>query len=186
MIDNLSKEEIGQIFPIEIETYNSEWKELYEKEKELILNILTNKTVLLIEHIGSTSVPNLSSKPIIDILVVVSELTLELKKKLLLLLKSIGYENMSNAETDIKMSFGKGYSLTETKKQKFHLHIRLYNSYLWNDDIYFRNALLQNISIKNEYEQLKISLSQQYKYDREAYTEAKTEFIKKIIEIAKR
>jgi GrpB-like predicted nucleotidyltransferase (UPF0157 family) len=184
-IDNLSKEEIGKIFPVEIVPYNAEWQQLFEKEKLLLMNILTNKIVLLIEHIGSTSVPDLSAKPVIDILIATPELTDGLKSEITKKLFPIGYENMSAAETGIKMTFGKAYDIKEHDRQKFHLHIRQKDNDSWNDEIYFRDYLRQNANARNEYEQLKLRLAQLHKYDREAYTEAKNGFIVNITKKAK-
>ncbi|MDR1594732.1 MAG: GrpB family protein, partial [Prevotellaceae bacterium] len=179
-IDNLSRKEIGKIFPVEIVPYNAEWQQLFEREKSLLTSVLTDKIVLLVEHIGSTSVRNLSAKPIIDILVAVPGLTGDLKNEITKKLSQIGYENMSDAETETKMTFGKGYDINERDRQKFHLHIRQQNSDLWNDEIYFRDYLRQNADARNEYETLKLCLAQLHKYDREAYTTAKTDFIKSI------
>jgi GrpB-like predicted nucleotidyltransferase (UPF0157 family) len=83
------------------------------------------------------------------------------------------------------MTFGKGYDMKERDKQKFHLHIRQKDSDSWNDEIYFRDYLRQNADARNEYEQLKLRLAQLHKYDREAYTAAKTDFIANITRKAK-
>ncbi|MDR1198934.1 MAG: GNAT family N-acetyltransferase [Prevotellaceae bacterium] len=184
-IDNLSKEEIGRIFPVEIMPYNAEWQALFEAKKWLLTSILTNGVALFIEHIGSTSVFKLSAKPVIDILVAVPELTKSLKKEITEKLSEIAYENMSAAETETKMTFGKGYDINDCDKQKFHLHIRQKDSDLWNDEVYFRDYLRQNADTRGKYEKLKLRLAQLHKHDREAYTEAKTDFINSITRKAK-
>lgn len=66
-IDNLSPEEIGTMFPIILAKPDSNWKQLFEKEKNTLTTLL-GKYAISIEHIGSTAIPNILAKPIIDIL----------------------------------------------------------------------------------------------------------------------
>ena len=68
-IGNLSREDLGKLFPIEVVPYNADWTIHFEKEKELLAETLGFLVPLRIEHFGSTAVPGLSSKPIIDILI---------------------------------------------------------------------------------------------------------------------
>ena len=65
---DLTKEEIGKLFPIEISPYDSNWPKLYEQEKQLIEKEVNPSLFSRIEHFGSTSVPGLSAKNTIDIL----------------------------------------------------------------------------------------------------------------------
>ncbi|MDR1791910.1 MAG: GrpB family protein [Bacteroidales bacterium] len=182
--DKLSTEEIGKLFPIEIVPYRKEWIALFENEKDLIINTLQGIGVLNIEHIGSTSIIDLSAKPIIDILIEVKTLNKEYKALIINIMKEIGYGNMSNSEKEKSMEFGKGYTPTGFAGQAYHAHFREKNADI-QDEIYFRNYLRQNEKAKNEYASLKHSLSEKYKYNREAYTQAKTDFIKQILFYAK-
>jgi len=59
----LTAKEVGKLFPIQIVPYNSDWITLFEREKELIINVLGEDSVLNIEHFGSTSIPGLVAKP---------------------------------------------------------------------------------------------------------------------------
>jgi len=183
-IDDLTVEQIGQIFPIEIVSYNKEWETLFITEKELIINALNNLFQVNIEHIGSTSVQGLSAKPIIDILIEFPILTCETKITILSKMSEIGYENMSNAEQEKRMTLGKGYDLQDTEKQKFHAHIRE-KSTDFQDEIYFRNHLRENSDAKKKYEALKNDLGNKHKNNREDYTNAKTNFITAVTETAK-
>lgn len=58
--------------PVRLESYDAEWPRLYEREAARIRSVLGNR-VLLLEHVGSTSVPGLAAKPVIDILLVVAD-----------------------------------------------------------------------------------------------------------------
>jgi GrpB-like predicted nucleotidyltransferase (UPF0157 family) len=80
------------------------------------------------------------------------------------------------------MMFVKGYTEEGMKGQSFHIHIRYIGDW---DEIYFRNYLIEHPHFAKEYEQLKIDLSARYKYDREAYTNSKTDFVKRIVKLAR-
>jgi len=67
-LQDLTKEEIGQLFPIKIDPYSKNWPDVFEKEKNLITDTLEPGLFSRIEHFGSTSVPGLSAKDTIDIL----------------------------------------------------------------------------------------------------------------------
>lgn len=185
-IDDLPVEEIGKLFPIYIVPYNSDWKRVFEEEKDLITSILSNDIIVVaIEHVGSTSVEGLASKPTIDILVEVPDLNDNIKQTLIQRLAKIGYENMDNAENDSRMTFGKGYDENYFSTQSSHLHIREKGNYP-QDEIYFRDSLRENPNIRDEYARLKYSLAEKHKYNREEYTRAKTEFITRITALQKR
>jgi GrpB-like predicted nucleotidyltransferase (UPF0157 family) len=92
--DNLTAEQIGQLFPIRIVPYNPDWENLFEQEKALITEVLGKEAALNVEHFGSTSVAGLAAKPTIDILVEVSKLSDALKQIIIQKLETIGYGNM--------------------------------------------------------------------------------------------
>ena len=176
----LSAEEIGKLFPIRIVPYDYNWKNLFEQEKLLIINTLDKNMVVNIEHIGSTSVVGLAAKPTIDILVELSNLNEENKQIIIQKLGTIAYGNMSNSEQEKKMVFGKGYDENYGRTQTYHVHIREKADTV-QDEIYFRDYLIQNSAVRDEYAKLKYALAEKYQFNRENYTESKTEFITKII-----
>jgi GrpB-like predicted nucleotidyltransferase (UPF0157 family) len=183
--DSLTAEQVGKLFPIRIMPYNPEWAMLFEQEKALIAEALGANMALNIEHIGSTSIEDLAAKPTIDILIEVPELNDETKQTIAQKLETIGYGNMQNAEQERKMTFGKGYGLDSGSTQTYHLHIRQQGD-TPQDEIYFRDCLRRNPDIRNEYERLKYTLAEKYRFNREDYTQAKTGFIKRITETAKK
>jgi GrpB-like predicted nucleotidyltransferase (UPF0157 family) len=182
--DKLSPEETGKLFPIEVVLYREEWITLFENEKQLLINTLKDIEVLSIEHIGSTSIVGLSAKPIIDILIEVKILDNEHKILIINTMKNIEYGNMSNSEKEKSMEFGKGYTLTGFAEQTYHAHFREKTTDM-QDEIYFRDYLRQNEKARDEYAALKMFLAEKYKYNREAYTQAKTGFIRQILNLAK-
>lgn len=183
--DDLTPKQIGKLFPIRIVPYNPDWKKLFEQEKALITKIFNGKLTLNIEHWGSTSVEGLASKPTIDIMVEVENLNDEIKQIITEKLKTLGYENMYNSEQENKMTFGKGYDENYFCAETYHVHIREKNN-IPQDEIYFRDCLRQNSSIRDEYAKLKYELAEKYQFNREDYTQAKTDFITKITEQQKR
>lgn len=184
-INDLSPQELGKLFPIEIVPYNPNWIKLFEKEKEILIQTLGNSVALQIEHFGSTSVPHLASKPTIDILVEIPFLTNELKKCIIEKMKSISYKYIWRTDDKIPyMMFTKGYHITGIKGQTYHIHMGDRNHSLW-DRISFRDYLRQNQTICREYENLKYKLATKYKFDRDGYTMAKTDFITNITSLAK-
>ena len=180
--DNLTAEQVGKFFPIRIVPYNPDWKILFEQEKELIKRALGEDVALNVEHFGSTSVEGLDSKPTIDIIVEVSNLIDELKQHITQELGTIGYGNMHNAETENKMTFGKGYDENYIFNQSYHIHIREKGN-TPQEEIYFRDYLRQNSNVRDKYAELKYSLAEKHQFNREDYTHAKTEFIMRIIEL---
>jgi GrpB-like predicted nucleotidyltransferase (UPF0157 family) len=184
-LENLSTEDLGKLFPIEIVPYDKRWVDIFRTESELIKATLTDSIALRIEHVGSTAVEGLSSKPTIDILIEIPPIKDELKEDVIEKMNSINYHFIWRTDETIPyMHFVKGYTINGISGDVFHVHMGDKKHPLW-DRIYFRDYLRQNIKVAKEYESLKISLAEQFKYDREAYTNAKSEFVKKITEIAK-
>ena len=179
--DNLTAEQVGKLFPIQIVPYNPNWKTLFELEKVLIKRVLGEAIVLNVEHFGSTSVVGLASKPTIDIIIEVSKLSIATKQYITQELGAIGYRNMYNAEKDNKMTFGKGYNENYINTQTYHIHIREKGN-TPQEEIYFRDYLRQNLDARDKYAELKYSLAEKHQFNREDYTHAKTDFIIKITE----
>ncbi len=184
-LNDFTTEELGQLFPIEIVPYNEKWITLYLDEKNRIEKVLTNKVALQIEHFGSTAVQGLASKPIIDILVEIPTLTEPLKTFIINSMEKIGYQFIWRTDDNVPyMNFVKGYTLHGFEGNTYHVHVGDKNHSLW-DRICFRDYLRENKLIADEYAKLKIELAKTHKFNRENYTQAKTEFITKITNIAK-
>ncbi len=176
-IDTLTREELGRLFPIIISEPRIEWADLFIQEKNNIIALLGKETAIRVEHIGSTAVPNLAAKPTIDILVEIPKGE-DIKNKIINIMTAQGYNYMHD-QTDHIMVV-KGYSPEGFKGQCYHIHMGPKDhDALW-DRIYFRDYLKANPSIAREYAALKRELALRHRNDREAYTEAKTEFIERV------
>jgi GrpB-like predicted nucleotidyltransferase (UPF0157 family) len=163
---------------VEVFDYDPEWPIIFEKEKAMILNTIGNK-VVAIEHVGSTAVPGLGAKPIIDIIVGIRHLSDA--KDCVEPLRNIGYEYVPEYEASIpeRRYFRKGPS--NVPNQHYHLHIVEHNSDFWKCHLLFRDYLRTHPNTASEYHKLKKKLAATYGSNREAYTEAKTSFIESIV-----
>ena len=184
-LEDLTPEELGKLFPIQIVPYDKNWVNIFNSESKLIKDTLGDNIALKIEHFGSTAVDGISAKPTIDILVEIPFLTDKLKEMIIQKMAEIDYHFIWRTDERVPyMHFVKGYTIDGFKGNVFHIHMGDKSHPLW-DRIYFRDYLRQNNKVAEEYESLKISLAEKFKYDREAYTNAKSEFVKRITEIAK-
>ena len=180
-LDKLTRAELGRLFPIYISEPKEEWVDLFVQEKREILSVLGEEIAIRVEHIGSTAVANLSAKPTIDILVEIPK-GKDVEDKIKTLMNSGGYSHIKDQNE--YMMFVKGYSPEGFKGQCYHIHMGPRdNKGLW-ERIYFRDYLIANPQIASEYAALKKELAVKHKYDRDAYTESKTEFIKKTTQVA--
>ena len=178
-LEEMSLEELWQLFPIFLREHQAEWKGWYEEERLRLLSFLPEHQIVRLSHIGSTSVKTGWVKPIVDILLEIPKAAdMAVMRDLLL---QNGYLLMSESEG--RMSFNKGYTPSGFAERVFHLHLRYEGDH---DELYFRDYLQEHPAVAKDYEKLKLSLWKQYEYNRDAYTEAKTDFIKKYTKEAKK
>jgi GrpB-like predicted nucleotidyltransferase (UPF0157 family) len=180
-LDQMNTEELGRLFPIIISEPNPRWIDLFQAEKLAIENAIGTQNISRIEHFGSTAIPNLKAKPTIDILLEVHD-TVD-TAMIIDRLKESGYHFTRKPENPAPhMMFMKGYSAHGFVGQAYHVHVRYRGDW---DEIYFRDYLKANPAIEQEYSDLKVRLSNEFKNNREEYTAQKSDFIKRITEKAK-
>ncbi len=169
-LSEMSLEELWRLFPIFLTEHQTCWKDWY-CEEEIFLK-KTMPQVERISHIGSTAVDSIWAKPIIDILVEFpKECDLSYYKNLLV---ENGYICM--AQSANRLSFNKGYSENGFDQRVFHLHLRYIGD---NNELYFRDYLIEYPDVANEYEKLKLKLWKEYEHNRDGYTNAKAQFVEK-------
>jgi len=159
---------------VELMSYTTEWANEFKKEKA-ILEKLLHGYALAIEHVGSTSIPGLSAKPVLDIAVAVKDL--DTLRKLIPLLSENGYEVTDSIDTKEEIFARKGISELCTH----YIHLEVIGNTYWKNHILFRDYLLQHPEVIKEYEALKQKLSTEHKEEREKYTSAKNEFIQRFL-----
>ncbi len=173
----MTLDELWQLFPIVLVPYNPCWKEWADDEIDQLKRLLSDCSPV-IHHIGSTAIPDIKAKPIVDILVEITHN--ENLSRLRDTMENAGYICMSSSSS--RLSFNKGYTSAGYAERVFHIHIHLKGD---NDEIIFRDYLRENPDVAHEYELLKMSLLPQYSHDRDKYTEAKTEFVRRVTALAK-
>lgn len=168
----MSLEDLWELFPIVLTPHRNEWKEWATGEITSLYTLLSGYNPV-INHIGSTAIPDIQAKPIIDILVEMPDNHAwpNIRSRL----ESTGYICMSYS--DNRLAFNKGYTADGYAEKVFHIHFHIAGD---NDEIAFRDYLIEHPAIAHEYELLKLSLLPRYKNDRDGYTEAKTEFVTRI------
>lgn len=172
-LENMTNEELWELFPIELSEHNPGWAKQYEKEKSTVLVAIGRENMYRINHCGSTSVKNLLAKPTIDILLEVFEDVDD--EHIIHSMKKAGYLYSNQPENPAPhMMFMKGYTLKGFAEEVFHVHVRYPGD--WGE-LYFRDYLRDHSEIAFEYSQLKQKLRNEFKHDRDAYTAQKTDFI---------
>ncbi len=153
--------------------HDSSWARVFDMEKSRLLSLLPD-TFLGIEHIGSTAVPGLVAKPIIDILAGVESMAIA--KSLATLLCSSGYT--TSAEFNQTLSARQWFMRWANGHRTHHLHVVVHDSQTWHERLRFRDALLASTELAAQYAVLKQKLADEHANDRQAYTDAKTEFVR--------
>lgn len=180
-LDKMTNEELWELFPIIICNHNPVWKKSYLLEKAVIEMAIGTDNIKRINHIGSTAIPNLLSKPTIDILVEIKAAADT--ERLIMNMKEAGYIYSPQPDNPAPhMMFLKGYTNEGFKGQAFHVHVRYRGDW---DELYFRDYLLSHPDTAEEYGRLKLTLKQRFEHDRDGYTYAKTDFIKKFSLLAR-
>lgn len=159
---------------IEIVPYDPQWPEQYLKEEALLQKALGDIPGLSIDHYGSTAVPGLAAKPIIDILIRVKR---EHWPGLIAPIESLGYFYWASNPDQDTLYFAKG--MPPFGERRTH-HIHIFEPQR-DKEIRFRNHLRAHPGKAKEYESLKRELAVKFTYDRKGYTDAKTEFIERVL-----
>lgn len=163
--------------------YDARWPGMYEAESGLIQRAIGDQLVA-IEHVGSTAVPGLAAKPIIDIMGGVrriADATASIEK-----LEEIGYEYAPEHEDELpeRRYFDKSAGPPGAQRT-YHLHVVEVTSDFWQRHLLFRDYLRVHPDVASDYETLKRHLSSTYRSDRAGYSDAKTSFIQKVEERAR-
>lgn len=174
-----STQELGVIEgQVRLVPHSPRWERWFQVEKQVLKQAMASY-VKEIRHIGSTAVPGIHAKPIIDIMAGLKEV--DAYARVINLLHPLGYRYRGEQEIPGWHFF--------TKSQKdeiitHHLHVVQWGSRYWYDHLLFLWYLRRHQEVAELYEQLKLELAAKYPDDREAYTRDKTDFIRKVTEMA--
>lgn len=172
------EKQLTAVDDVVIEEYNSAWPDLALAEIKSIKQIIGSLPYNTIEHIGSTAVPELASKPIIDIFITVP--SLEDTPYWVAPLSALGYLFWAENPDKMHLRFFKGMP-PFGKQRTHHVHIVAADNNTIEHRILFRDILRSDKNIRLEYEKLKLKLAKLHLTDRELYTDSKAEFIQSVL-----
>jgi GrpB-like predicted nucleotidyltransferase (UPF0157 family) len=154
---------------VELVEHDPSWAELFEQEHFRLAPIFGGRAVS-IEHIGSTSVPGLCAKPIVDVLVGLSDL--ELSDEEVESMQALGYEYLGEYGLPGRLFFRK-------HPRTHHVHVVVHGGEHWVRQLTFRDALRTDAEELRRYDEFKRRLAAEG-HSRDAYTELKTPFIREV------
>jgi len=173
----MSKENSHSILGLEnnvvrLDDYTPLWADLYRQEEKRIVAAVGH-LIIDLQHIGSTAIPEIKAKPILDMMAGVAQLEEALLCQAPL--EAIGYDYIAHAGIANDYVFGKGVARTHL------LHVVEHGSAEWTNNLCFRNRLRNDPELAQEYERLKKELSGRFSNNRAEYHTAKSKFISEVI-----
>jgi GrpB-like predicted nucleotidyltransferase (UPF0157 family) len=165
--------------PVAVVPYDPGWPEAFLREKQHLVGCLPADLVRRVEHFGSTAVPGLSAKPIVDILVEVADLA-ETSRRVVPILEGQGYEYLWRpTRGDDGPPFYAWFIKrdTATGRRTHHLHMVEPTFREHWDRLLLRDYLIARPEVARRYETLKLGLVSRYEHDRLAYSRGKAAFL---------
>jgi GrpB-like predicted nucleotidyltransferase (UPF0157 family) len=160
--------------PICVVPYDAAWPARFAEERAALARVLSPWLAGPIEHIGSTAVPGLVAKPVIDIMAAVA--SLDASRPALEAVAALHYVYFPY-RAEIMHWLCKPSDEVRTH----HLHLVPFGSALWRDRLRFRDRLRNDEHVAAEYAALKLDLAMRYEIDREGYTDAKASFVRRVL-----
>jgi len=163
--------------PLELSSPSPLWPAVFDMERERLARVFGADRVL-VEHIGSTAVPGLPAKPIIDVLVGAPDIAIV--ERHIPDLVADGYRYVP----ELERAAPQRRFLVKADGQPgfFHLHGVVVDSPYWRERIAFRDALRADAGLADEYARAKKRILARYPTEREPYVEAKTAFIRAVLD----
>lgn len=165
--------------PVEIAEYDERWPGLFDAEAALLRAVIGTFITDGIHHIGSTSVPGLAAKPVIDIMAGVEDL--EQSRRCIELVAPLNYL-YAPYKADVEHWFCK----PDPGFRTHHLHLVPTGSARFRETLAFRDHLREDDAVAAEYAALKRDLAARHGRDRDAYTDAKGDFVAEVLARAPR
>jgi GrpB-like predicted nucleotidyltransferase (UPF0157 family) len=163
--------------PVELSAFDPAWPAMFLAERQRLLATFPG-TFQAIEHIGSTAIAGLAAKPVIDLLAAVG--SMEQAWSLAEPLSRIGYT--TSAAFNASLTDRQWFMRWADGRRTHHLHVVVQGSPAWRERIDFRDALRRDPALARRYLALKQALAAAHRQDREAYTAAKSDFIREVLE----
>lgn len=166
---------------VKVVEYDNESPLIFTNIKQFLFKIIPYK--IEVEHIGSTAVPGLGGKGIIDILIITEK---DCMKKIVELLVSKGYSFNPEVSTNPDKPFVSGSYKYNDKNLHIHIHITFRGSNEYKDKLLFRDYLIKHLEEARNYYELKKKWSLEAGHDRPKYTELKSSYINEVLKKARR
>ncbi|MEM9807447.1 MAG: GrpB family protein [Cyanobacteria bacterium P01_D01_bin.56] len=160
---------------VQVVPHNPIWRSLFEQESHQI-GIALGAITKEVHHIGSTAIPDIYAKPIVDLLVIVEDISAVDKKSSEMIL--LGYEVMGEYGIVGRRYFRKNNA---NGVRTHHMHAFEINAESVKRHLLFRDYLIAHPKAAQRYSDLKRKLAQQYSMDSQAYTTGKDEFVRDIV-----
>ena len=157
---------------VRLSDYTQLWADLY-REEEGRIKAAVGHLIIDLQHIGSTAIPGIKAKPILDMMAGVAQLEEAILCKAPL--EAIGYDYIAQAGIANDYVFGKGVARTH------YLHVVEYGGAKWTNHLCFRDRLRNDPALAQAYERLKEELSRRFGDSRAKYHDAKSKFIKEVV-----
>jgi GrpB-like predicted nucleotidyltransferase (UPF0157 family) len=157
--------------PIRIVPYDRTWPARFEQESAALTDAIGEWVAGGVHHVGSTAVPGLAAKPVIDILVGVR--SLEESRACFGRLGELEYLYFPYRSEEMHW-----FCKPHPSRRTHHLHLVPAGGERFRDELAFRNYLRRHADVAEAYGELKCRLAEEFRHDREGYTEAKGEFIR--------
>jgi len=161
-----------------VETYSPTWSREYEKIRSYLWTHISDISIDIV-HAGSTSVPGLAAKPIIDFNIIIE--SYDVFPQIVMRLQELGYEHDGDGGITTRERFKGG---KRDGFMDYHMYVCPKDSPELERQILFRDYLRRNDGVRDEYAALKQSLSEQHRHDIDAYIAGKHELIMNVIELA--
>ena len=161
--------------PVRLVAYDPQWPVRFEEEWTVLSEAIGEWATGGIHHVGSTAVPGLDAKPVIDILVGVEDL--ETSRACFEPLAELGYLYAPYLADEMHW-----FCKPDPRRRTHHLHLVPRASARFRDELAFRDRLRSDPGLAEEYSKLKRALADRFEHDREAYTDAKADFIRQALD----
>lgn len=157
---------------VTLSPYSPAWPAAFERERAQIV-LAFAPLAIDVEHIGSTAVPGLTAKPVLDL--VLGAETLAAIEARIEALARLGYEYVTKYEREIPSR--RYFVKSAAESPRVHLHAVVRGSRIWIDHLAFRDLLRADPQLRADYQALKLRLAAELAHDKAAYTAAKDPFI---------
>lgn len=159
---------------IEVVDYHPQWPAMFEQERQALARVAGPWLCGAIEHVGSTAVPGLAAKPVLDIMFGIESLAAA--QPAIEALASLDY-----CYFPYKAELMHWFCKPSPEHRTHHLHLVPFSSPLWQERLAFRDALRADTDLAEQYASLKRQLAALHSQDREAYTQQKWPFIEAVL-----